>query len=113
MTAWKLRVFNTVITIQVLYGLDTTWLVKGDLKRLDADQTQWLQQNMHILSAYYSRVTDETVRERSQQAKWSTITQRQLVLYGHIQSQSKGVERHVLYRSMVQPRHRLLYGGLG
>ena len=27
-TAWKLRMFNTVITSQVLYGLDTIWLLK-------------------------------------------------------------------------------------
>ena len=32
-TAWKLTVFNAVITIQVLYGLDTTWLLKRDLLR--------------------------------------------------------------------------------
>ena len=84
-TAWKLRVFNAVITSQVLYGLDTTWLLKGDLKRLDAAQARWLRRIMHIPSAYYSRITDETVRERSQQVRWSSqLLQRQLVLYGHI-----------------------------
>ena len=60
-TDWKLRDFNAAITSQVLYGLDTTWLLKGDLKRLDAAQVQWLRQMLHIPSAYYSRITDETV----------------------------------------------------
>ena len=60
-TAWKLTVFNAVITIQVLYGLDTSWLLKGDLKRLDADQAQWSCLIMHIPFVYYSRITDETV----------------------------------------------------
>ena len=84
-TAWKPRVFNAVITSQVLYGLDTTWLLKGDLKRLDAAQAQWLRQISHIPFAYYSRITDETVRERSQQVWWSSqLLQHQLVLYGHI-----------------------------
>ena len=46
---------------KVLYGLDTTWLLKGDLKRLDAAQAQWLRQILHIPFAYYSRITDETV----------------------------------------------------
>ena len=82
---WKLRVFNAVITSQMLYGLDTSWLMKGELKRLDAAQARWLRRIMHIPAAYYSRISDETVRERSQQAKWSTqLLQRQLVLYGHI-----------------------------
>ena len=35
-------------------------------------------------SAYYSRVTDETVRESSEQVRWSSqLLQRQLVLYSH------------------------------
>ena len=68
----------------MLYGLDTTWLLKGDLKRLDAAQAQWLRPIMHIPSAYYSKITDETVRERSQQVRWSSQLLRQLVLHSHI-----------------------------
>ena len=35
---WKLGVTNAVITSQVLYSLDTTRLLKRDLKRLSAAQ---------------------------------------------------------------------------
>ena len=65
--------------------VDISWPLKGVPKRLDAAQAQWLRWIKHIPSAYYSRITNETVLKRSQQAKWSAqLLQCQLVLYSHV-----------------------------
>ncbi len=70
---------------KVLYALETTWLRKGDRKRLDSFQVRCPRRVHGIGHAYWSRVPNAEVLRRAAAPSLTTVlTQRQLKLFGRI-----------------------------
>ena len=83
--AKKVQIYMAVVISKVLYSLDSLWLLKADLRRLDAFHCRSLRQILKIPCSYISRISNEDVLTEAGMARLSVILQeRQLKLYERI-----------------------------
>ena len=61
----KVRIFQTVFLLTLLYGLDTLTLTPKQLHRVDGQYYRFLRRAIGIKASYYSRVTNESVWEQA------------------------------------------------
>ena len=73
----KLLLFNACIVSKLMYGLLTATMNKAELRRLDGFQARCLRSIMRIPHSYYSRVSNKSVLERSEQQPLSDILRSQ------------------------------------
>ena len=82
----KLEVFNACITSKVMYALDSAWLLKVGVTRLDAFQCACIRRILKIPPSFISRISNADVLDRAKQIRYSLILhERQIQLYRKIQ----------------------------
>ena len=75
------------VASKLFYNLETLWLLKADLSRLDAFHIKCLRRICKIPPSFISRVSNDTVLAISAQDRCSTMLQkRQMHLYKKIAS---------------------------
>jgi len=81
----KLQIFDACVVSRLLYGLDSIWLLKDQLRKLDAFYCGCLRKIANVLPAYVSRVSNRSVLEQLGAEPLSLILKRrQLILYGKL-----------------------------
>ena len=73
---WKLRVYDAVITIKLLYGLEPASLSNADKQRLDAFRNKGLRKTLGIKHAFFSRIRNQQVIATANQEAKPKQTQR-------------------------------------
>ena len=81
----RLQIFSALIESRFLYGLASACFTKAELRRIDGFQCKCLRRISGIPTAYYSRVSNATVRERLRhRAATDLLLQAQLLQLGKI-----------------------------
>lgn len=81
----KVEVFNACISSKLMYGLASAWLNASERKRLDGFQARCLRKILGIKPAYFSRVSNKIVIQKSDQKLFTTqLLKQQLLLYGRV-----------------------------
>ena len=62
--ARRFQIFTALIESRFLYGLASVCFTKAELRRFDGFQCSCLRQIIGVLPAYYSRISNATVREK-------------------------------------------------
>jgi len=82
----KVLLFNACVMSEVLYSLESVWLLKADKMRLDAFQCYCMRRILRIAPSFISRVTNVDVLGRARVQRFSTLIEdRQRKLYHKIQ----------------------------
>jgi hypothetical protein len=90
----KLEIFTALIEAKLLYALSTGCFTKAELRRLDGFQARCLRIILKISPAYYSRISNEVVRQSAGFECASTkLSKRQLLLLGKIMRSPEGEPR--------------------
>ena len=83
--AFKLIVFTSCVIQKLLYSLETAWLNKNTLRKLDGFYAKCLRSILKISPSYISRVTNHYVLQQFNVPPLSRVLlQRQLLLFGRI-----------------------------
>ena len=81
----KCQTFHSIITSRLLYGLSSTWLNAADRHRLNGFQAECLRRVLRIQPSFVSRISNQTVLERSGQAAYDLqLLKQQLLLFGKV-----------------------------
>ena len=81
----KIELYHACVVSKLSYGLDSMWLLKPELQRIDAFHVRCLRCICRIEPSYISRVSNASVLETAGQVPLSTILRhRQLALYEQI-----------------------------
>ena len=81
----KLTLLDSLVFSKLRYASSSAWLSKSDLRRLDGFQANCLRKVLGIPSAYFSRVSNDRVRNLTGQGKFSTTVRKaQLKLLGDV-----------------------------
>ena len=81
----KFELYVACVISKLLYNLETLWLLKADLSRLDAFHIKCLRRICNIPPSFISRVSNDTVLAISGQIKCSVLLHnRQMHLYKKI-----------------------------
>ena len=81
----KLLIFEACVVSKVLYGLESMWLLKDQLRKLDAFYCSCLRKIVGVLPAFVSRISNHAVLDRLSATLLSqTLKKRQLMLYGRL-----------------------------
>ena len=89
--ARKYEIFTACVITKLLYCLNTTWLNKAELCKLDAFQARCLRQLAGIKPSFISHVTNEYVRSLFDATLLSrSLLEQQLLYFGHIASKPTG-----------------------
>ena len=81
----KLQLFESLVQSQLRYAVASAWLLKADLRRLDGFQAGCLRKILKIPSSFYSRISNQKVREKAGMQQFSTsIRKIQLHLLGQV-----------------------------
>ena len=84
----KYRIFKACIVSKLLYGLESLWLLKAHLQKLEAFGARCLRKIAGVPMAFISRVSNQTVLDMFGAEPLSTILkQRQLKLFWKIAQQ--------------------------
>ena len=82
---FKLTVFTSCVIQKLLYNLETAWLNKNALRKLDGFYAKCLRQILKISPSFISRVSNHYVLQQFNVPPLSkTLLQRQLLLFGRI-----------------------------
>ena len=83
----KLRLFDAIVVPQLLYNLESLWILQSDHNRINSFQASCLRQILRIQHAYYSRVSNAEVLSLAQADLLSeTLRTRQVQAYDKISS---------------------------
>ena len=83
----KVAIYQACIVTKVLHSLESLWLLKSDISRIDAFHCSCLRQILRIRPSFYSRVSNETVLGMTSQMRLSCLLQRrQVCLYKQVQA---------------------------
>ena len=86
--ARKVAIFDACVVSKLLYGLESLWLLKSDLQRLDAFQARCLRNISGIAPSYISRVRNADVLANLGASTLSgNLLRRQVCLYKKIPMQ--------------------------
>ena len=89
--AEKLRIYEACVISKLIYSLETVWLNKPELVKLDAFHHRCLRRIARIPSSYISRISNETVRKTLQtQPLKNTLLKRQLLYLGSVARRPAG-----------------------
>ena len=95
----RLEIFNACVIKVLRYGLETVWLGKVARRRLDGFQARCLRKILKIPSAYYSRISNETVLQAAKCTRLSRqLLQDQLALFGKIAASEHDALRAALFQ---------------
>jgi len=84
-TARKLKLFEALVQSKLRYAVASAWLLKSDLRRIDGFQAACLRKILKIPSAFYSRISNQRVREQSGLQQLAlTVRRLQLRLLGQV-----------------------------
>ena len=77
--------FEACIVSKVLYGLETVWLLKDQLRKLDASFYSCLRKIAGVLPSFLSRIPNTAILAQLRAIPLSqTLHKRQLMLYGKL-----------------------------
>ena len=98
-TARKLQLFDSLIQSRLKYAVASAWLLKSDLRRMDGFQATCLRRILKIPAAFYSRVSNKIVLERSCVELFSkSVRKLQLKLLGQVVTNpGKSALKHVAF----------------
>ena len=83
----KLAIYQACVVTKFLYSLESLWLLKNDMARIDAFHCYCLRQILRIRPSFYSRVSNETVLGMASQMRLSCLLQRrQVCSYKRVQT---------------------------
>jgi len=87
----KLRVYEACVVTKLMYCLDTIWLNKAEIGKLEAFHHRCLRRVAGIQPSYISRVSNEAVRSalHTQPLK-NKLLERQLIYLGSVASRPAG-----------------------
>ena len=89
--ARKLEMFNATVVPKVTYALSTAWLNTAERRRLNGFQCQCLRTIWGIQPSFISRVSNQTVLERTAQKPLShLLAKQQLLLFGKVARAPEG-----------------------
>ena len=89
--ARKYDIFQACVVTKLLYCLNTTWLNKAELCKLDAFQARCLRQIAGIKPSFLSHVTNEYVRSSFHATLLrDSLLEQQLLYFGHVASRPTG-----------------------
>ena len=103
----KKMFFEAFVVSKLLYGLETTWLLKAERERLDGFYARCLRKLLGVAPSFVSRVSNKTVLDRfGPQPLSNQLLRRQLLFYGRLAGQpNTSLPRSVaLEPSDVTPR---------
>ena len=81
----KLAIYSSLVESKLLYSLSTAVYTVAEIRRLDGFQAKCLRKILKIPSAYLSRTSNETVRQRAGCRCFSKLlVDRQLMLLGTV-----------------------------
>ena len=81
----KLRLFDSLIQSRLRYAVASAWLLKSDLRRMNGFQANCLRRILKVPPAFYSRVSNKSVLERSGLELFSaSVRKLQLKLLGQV-----------------------------
>ena len=81
----KLQIYNACVVPKLMYALQTCWLNKAELRRLDAFYFRCLRRIWKIPHSYFSCISNHEVGVRSNTSPLSLqLLKHQLMLYGRI-----------------------------
>ena len=81
----KVSLFNILVLSKLMYALDTKWLSKCEINRLNAVQNKCLRRILKIDHSFYSRISNHEVLQRANTIPLSnTLLRRQLKLFGQM-----------------------------
>ena len=109
-TGWKLAVYNAIVVAQLVYGLNTIHLTQTDYKRLDAAQMRTLRNILNIDHPVFSRVSNEEVLRRANQAAFGKGTEQEWVQF--IQVSAGKLKKIRPVSELIQERQVRLLGHL-
>lgn len=78
-TAKKLHIYQSLVETKLLYGLSCHCLNAAEMRRLNGFQARCIRQVMRIPAAYYSRVSNRIVLEKSGSTAASQLLERQQI----------------------------------
>ena len=86
-TAKKLRIFDSCVVSKLLFSLDTQPLSAGQGRRIDGFQGKCLRKILKILPSFFSRISNQSVREIAGVRTLSDqVRRKQLLLFGSVAS---------------------------
>jgi len=81
----EIQIYRACIIPKLMYGLETLWLRKAELQRLNGFHARCLRKALGIAHPYLSHISNAEVLHRSGEMPLSnTLLQRQLFLYGKV-----------------------------
>ena len=87
----KLGIYRTLVEAKLLHGLSVACFTVAEMRRLDGFQSRCLRKILGIGSAFITRISNKTVRER---ANWMTastqLSQWQLAYLGRVFQKGAG-----------------------
>jgi hypothetical protein len=103
----KLQIFQACVVTRLLYGMTASWPNKAERRRLDGFQARCLRRILKIQHSYYSRISNETVRQRAcVRPLTNMLLQQQLLYFGTLAKRPDGdpVRECVLVDGSIAPR---------
>ena len=87
----KMRIYEACVISKLMYSLETVWLNKAEILKLDAFHHRCLRRIAGIPPSYISRISNETVRNTLQTLPLKNmLLQRQLVYLGSVARRPSG-----------------------
>ena len=80
----KLAIYNALIESRLLYGLSGLWLTASQQRKLNGFQNRCIRSIIGIKPAYYSRISNADVLQRSGHILATNLLKRQLQLLGKV-----------------------------
>ena len=81
----KVELYNAIVLPQLLYNLESLWLIQRDRHRLDSFHVQCLRRICRVPCAYVSRVSNQDIIDRTGQDTLSErLAKQQIKMYTSI-----------------------------
>ena len=98
----KIEIYSAMVRSKVLHSLESLWILKADMKRLDAFHARCLRKILRIPSSYISRISNSEVLTIAGQTLLSeSLRQRQVQLYTKIWKEAGDGTQNSLIQKLV------------
>ena len=90
-TSKRLRIYDSCIVSKLTYCFDSVWLNAAELNKLDAFHHKCLRRIARVQPSFYSRVSNQAVRDMlGAKPLRHTILKQKLLYFGEVASRSSG-----------------------
>ena len=95
-TKWKIKVYDAVIVVKLMYGLASIPLTKADGRKLDAFQMNGSRKILNIKSPSWSRVSNKKLLERVNVRLRGELENKELKRFS-----TRLIERHIALHAHI------------